>query len=125
MSGATHAPILIVDDHDDTRDVVSSILELSGYATVGVDSAPAALRYLRGGGSPCLIVLDLHLPGMDGRAFLRELRAEPTLAGIPVVVFSGDSGTAIEGTAGFVRKGSDDPDVLLRVIAAALATERR
>jgi CheY-like chemotaxis protein len=117
---AAPAPILIVDDHDDTRDVVASILSLSGYECVGVDSGPEALRYLREGGPVRLIVLDMHLPGMDGHAFLRELRASPAHAAVPVVVFSGDAGNGIEGTAGFVRKGSDDPDRLLRVIADAL-----
>jgi CheY-like chemotaxis protein len=81
---------------------------------------PEALRYLREGGPVRLIVLDMHLPGMDGHAFLRELRASPAHAAVPVVVFSGDAGNGIEGTAGFVRKGSDDPDRLLRVIADAL-----
>jgi CheY-like chemotaxis protein len=117
---STDAPILIVDDHDDTRDVVASILSISGYATIGMDSASGALRYLRDGGPTRLIVLDLHLPEMDGRTFLRHLHDDPALAAIPVVVFSGDSGCGVEGTAGFVRKGSDDPDVLLKVIAAAL-----
>jgi two-component system, chemotaxis family, chemotaxis protein CheY len=117
---AGEAPILVVEDHDDTREVVRSILALSSYESVGVDSALEALRYLRTGGRARLILLDLHLPGMDGRAFLRELRADPAFRGIPVVVFSGDSGTGVEGTEGFVRKGSDDPDVLLGVISAAL-----
>jgi CheY-like chemotaxis protein len=56
---------------------------------------------------------------MDGRALLRELRADPVAADVPVVVFSGDPGD-VPDVAACVRKGRDDPDVLLKAIASCL-----
>lgn len=109
------APILVVEDNADTRYILGRILGIKGYATVTVDDVAAALRYLQDGKPVCLIILDLHLPERDGRHLLRELKADPALAAIPVVVFSGDAGEMPDSAAAFVRKG-DDPDVLLAVV---------
>jgi two-component system, chemotaxis family, response regulator Rcp1 len=57
----------------------------------------SALRYLRREGEfvdaprPDLVLLDLNLPGMDGRKVLAEVRSDPRLNGIPVVIFTGSS----------------------------------
>lgn len=112
---APKAPILIVEDNAETRYVLGRILGIKGYATVTVGDAASALRYLRDGKPVCLVILDLHLPGRDGRDLLRELKADPALATIPVVVFSGDVDQAPDAAAAFVRKG-DDPDLLLAVV---------
>jgi CheY-like chemotaxis protein len=115
------APILIVEDNDETRYVLERILAIKGYPTTSVANAAAALRTLREGKRASMIILDLHMPGMDGRAMLRELRADVRFAKIPVVVFSGDAHEVPDVTA-CVRKGSDDPDVLLSAIARCLAS---
>ena len=74
-----------------------------------------ALDYLLGGGPACLVVIDIRMPGMDGRLFRERQLAEPTLARIPVVVFSGDTTNPLPGVAAFVRKS--DPDGLLALVA--------
>ena len=110
-------PILIVEDNGDTRGALERILGISGYAYVSTGGARAALDYLDGGGTAAAIVLDLQMPGMDGRQFLDALRTNPAWARIPVIVFSCDPSRA-DDVAARVRKGSDDPDVLLAALAA-------
>jgi len=109
------APILVVEDNFQTRDVLQRVLAIRGYVSVIATDATEGLDYLRSGKPVCLVILDLHLPGRDGRDFLRELKADPKLAAVPVVVYSGDPGH-LPDAAAFVRKGSDDPDVLLAAI---------
>ena len=114
---AAPGPVLIVEDNGDTRGALERILGISGYAYVSTSGARAALDYLDGGGTAAAIVLDLQMPGMDGQAFLDELRTNPSRAQIPVIVFSCDPSGAAD-VAARVRKGSDDPDVLLEALAA-------
>ena len=110
-------PILIVEDNGDTRGALERILGITGYAYVSTGGARAALDYLDRGGTAAAIVLDLEMPGMDGRQFLDELRTNPAWKQIPVIVFSCDPSRA-DDVAARVRKGSDDPDVLLAALAA-------
>lgn len=80
--------VLVVEDRDYLRQVVVAILEEAGYAASGVPTAPAALAQLPLW-APDMIVLDMELPGMDGREFLERLRAMPRWAGTPVLIVSG------------------------------------
>jgi CheY-like chemotaxis protein len=112
--------VLVVEDNDETRALLEGILTLRGYETHGVGDGEAALHWLNEGNRPSVIVLDLYMPIMDGAEFLREVGSHPELASIPVVAFSAHSGEQPAGLTAFVRKGKDDPDVLLDAIAACL-----
>lgn len=81
--------VLVVDDDLEIRETLMDILEEHGYEPVGAENGLEALDKLRSPGpTPCLILLDLMMPRMDGRAF-RQLQLEsPELASIPVVVIS-------------------------------------
>jgi CheY-like chemotaxis protein len=74
---------------EETRSVLRRVLQLRGYATAEAGSAGAAIRFLREGGRPRLVILDMNLPDTSGRAVHAALKADPSLAAIPVVVFSG------------------------------------
>jgi CheY-like chemotaxis protein len=81
--------VLVVEDDTDIRESLIEILEESGFPTVGVANGHEALERLRGSRqAPCLILLDLMMPVMDGISFRREQLKTPELAGIPVVVLS-------------------------------------
>ena len=60
-----------------------------GYRVLAAPSGEGALEMLRAGEDPCMILLDLKMPGMDGHEFRRRQLAEPKLAAIPVVGFTG------------------------------------
>jgi CheY-like chemotaxis protein len=81
--------VLVVDDNADIRELLVEILEGRGYSAVGAANGRIALEKLRDGGvKPCVILLDLMMPVMDGRSFRAAQRSDPALADIPVVVMS-------------------------------------
>ena len=81
--------VLVVDDDPNLVRLMSRFLTLEGFAPVPAFNGAEALKYLRDGGSASVILLDLRMPIMDGWTFRREQRADPVLAGIPIVVLSG------------------------------------
>jgi CheY-like chemotaxis protein len=81
--------ILIVEDDETIRETLVDFLGDHGYEAVGAVHGRDALDKLRGPGpSPCLIVLDLMMPVMDGQAFREEQMHDPALRAIPTVVIS-------------------------------------
>lgn len=81
--------VLVVDDDRDIRDSLVEMLEHLGYAALGACNGLDALAQLRASrGLPCVILLDLMMPGMDGHGFRAAQRAEPAWADIPVIVLS-------------------------------------
>jgi CheY-like chemotaxis protein len=85
------AHILVVEDDRALRETLSDALALEGYQVMDAEHGEAALRLLRGGSRPCLILLDLMMPVMDGWTFRRALLDDPALADIPVVVMTATS----------------------------------
>jgi CheY-like chemotaxis protein len=80
--------ILVVEDDKDLRDTLCDALELEGYVAVCVENGRAALRHLATSAKPCMILLDLMMPVMDGWTFRQELLKDPLLAAIPVIVMT-------------------------------------
>jgi CheY-like chemotaxis protein len=118
MVSAEH-PILVVDDNEDTRFVVSQVLAFRGYVTAEASTGADALAYLRSGKPACLIILDQNLPDMTGRQVREELKRDPKLARIPVIVFSGlEPDGHMDDVVAYVRKGLD-PEQLLTFVDQA------
>jgi CheY-like chemotaxis protein len=91
--------VLVVDDDADIRESMELALGLRGYAVVTAANGHQALSWLRGGQPrPCLILLDLMMPEMNGFELMAHLLADPMLAAIPVVVITG-GGAAVEQRA--------------------------
>jgi CheY-like chemotaxis protein len=81
--------ILVVDDDVDLRETLVEALELRGYEVASAGNGREALDLLLADQAPpCLILLDVMMPVMDGFEFRRCMRADPRLAGIPVVVIT-------------------------------------
>jgi CheY-like chemotaxis protein len=80
--------VLVVDDHEDVRRALEALLVAEGSAVVTASEGEEALDRLRGGCRPCVIVLDLMMPKLDGWQFRHAQLADPTLADIPVVAVS-------------------------------------
>lgn len=81
------AKIVVADDDADIRDLVVFKLEQSGHDVVAVGDGAAAVDACRDA-VPDLAVLDVMMPGMSGFDACRALRADPALAGIPVILLT-------------------------------------
>ena len=81
---ASGALILIVEDNEITLTLLRDVLSANGYRTLEASSAEDALTLARSE-VPRLILMDVQLPGMDGLAALRALRAMPETKGTPVI----------------------------------------
>jgi len=82
--------ILIVEDDKDIRESLQQILEYEHYRVMTVQNGREALTSLAQAVPPCLIVLDLFMPEMNGPQFLSELKSKSTdnRVNIPVIVLS-------------------------------------
>ena len=81
--------VLVVEDDLDIRQALIEILEDHGFQAVGARDGSEALAFLlRAAELPCVILLDLMMPVMDGASFREAQRHDPRLASIPVVVLS-------------------------------------
>jgi CheY-like chemotaxis protein len=89
--------VLVVDDEPDLCETLRVILQMHGYHVVTCRDGAEALAQLRAGVRPCLILLDLMMPRMNGMQFHEEQARDPALRQIPVVVLSG--GGKLESTA--------------------------
>jgi signal transduction histidine kinase/DNA-binding response OmpR family regulator len=83
--GSRSAPVLVVEDHADTRELIRRTLEQEGVAAVLAENGRIALERLESC-QPALILLDLLMPEMDGFELLQALREREAWSGIPVVV---------------------------------------
>ena len=104
--------ILLIEDNDQNRYMVTFLLEKHGYEVVAAEDGPTGIE-LADKVSPCLILLDIQLPQMDGYAVARELRRNPALNGIPIVAVTsyammGDREKTLEaGCDGYLEKPID------------------
>jgi two-component system NtrC family sensor kinase len=124
-----NSKILVVDDDEEIRDILREIFEEAGYRTVTAADAPAALRALHK--EQCdLIVLDLEMPGVDGVALCRLLRAQDATSKIPVIAFSGsdDESRQVEafaaGVDDYIIKPSTPGELLSRVSTHLRSAQR-
>lgn len=114
--------ILVVDDDPENLALLTRILQRKGYNAHGVSSGEEALDAAKTS-HPDLILLDVLMPGMDGYETCRRLRAETSLAGIPVLFISGksDSVDRLEafhaGGIDYITKPFDGREVIARVKA--------
>jgi two-component system alkaline phosphatase synthesis response regulator PhoP len=98
-------PILVVDDDAKIVRLVRTYLERDGYSVVTAADGPAALEAIETH-EPALVVLDLMLPELDGRAVIRAVRRDDEAAHTPILVLSARSST-IDRIAG-LEDGADD-----------------
>ena len=116
--------VLIADDHPLFRDGLTAMLqaaddtELTGAATDGLQAVELALH-----GQPDVVVMDLHMPGMDGIEATRRIVADsPHIAVVVLTMFDDDESvfSAVRaGARGYLLKGADQEQILRAVYAAA------
>ena len=109
--------ILVVEDDDDIRNAIVDLLESEGYATEFAINGKDALDRLHEMSKPCLVLLDMMMPIMNGREFLDIVMKDNRLAPIPVLIVSAIADkTNTEGSVGFLKKPIDI-DVVLNVVS--------
>jgi CheY-like chemotaxis protein len=121
---AAHATqVLVIEDDADIRDYVQWLLEDAGYRVLLAPHGAAALDALQQAPRlPDVILLDLQMPILDGRAFRRHQLADPRWQTIPVILMSASGDPAIaaqELQIATVLRKPFVPDALLAAIAAA------
>src|SRR2546425_3623120 len=97
--------VLIADDDPAIRDLVAFQLHADGHECLAVEDGAAALAAMRER-APDLAILDVSMPGLSGFEVCRALRADPALAGLPVLVLTA-SVRGSDVTQGFAS-GADD-----------------
>jgi CheY-like chemotaxis protein len=77
--------VLVVEDSDPVREIVSRVLRREGYEVVGAANGAEALAYMKRA-VPDLVLLDVMMPEMDGIAMLAKLRQDPAYRDLPVIL---------------------------------------
>lgn len=90
--------IVIVDDDVLIRETVRLALDHAGFYVIAVGEPERALAVVRAE-KPDLVIMDLYMPGSDGRELIRALKSDPEIAKTPVILFSG-SDEAIDVVSG-------------------------
>jgi CheY-like chemotaxis protein len=115
---AVTRPVLVIDDNKDARVLAGRLLHHIGEEAVCVEGGAAAMEFLRHE-RPKLVLLDLDMPDMDGCAVVQQIRSDPGLANLPVVMFSAASEKELLaalacGANDYLRKGSCSIDDIRR-----------
>jgi two-component system cell cycle response regulator DivK len=101
--------VLVADDKPTGRELVRTVLEKTGYTVIEASDGVEAVRLARES-NPDLIILDLHMPGLDGFNVIQELRRDPQFAATPIVALTasamqGDRERALSvGFTGYITK---------------------
>ena len=121
---------LVVDDSKSARIVLSRMLEKYGIVVDVAESAEAALEYL-GTSRPDVVFMDHLMPGMDGLQAVREIKANPATAAIPIMMYTSQEGDLYAGLArasgavGVLPKSIHPIDVTKALYQLQLLPDRR
>ena len=109
----TGARVLVVEDNDMNMQLVEYLLEEGGYQIVKAASGEEALSIARTGDPVDLILMDIHLPGIDGLSVVREMKTDAVTSAIPILALTahamrGDKDRFLEaGCDGYITKPID------------------
>ena len=84
--------ILIIEDNEKNRKLVRDILQFKGYQLLESETAEEGIRLAREK-KPALILMDFHLPGMNGIEAFKVLRADPRTSSIPIIAVTASAMT--------------------------------
>lgn len=108
-----NARVLVVEDNDMNMQLVEYLLEEGGYRIVKATSGEEALSITRNGEPLDLILMDIHLPGMDGLSVVREMKGDSRTQTVPILALTahamrGDKDRFLEaGCDGYISKPID------------------
>ena len=108
--------VLIVEDNKEIQDSLKVALELEGYKAFTADNGKEAIELLGKMPTPCIILLDLMMPIMNGWEFVEEISKDIMLSTIPVVVVSAFGDKKVTPKASDYIQKPIDLDALLNTV---------
>ena len=105
--------VLVVEDNEMNMQLVEFLLEEGGYEIVKAASGEEAMAVARGSEPVDLILMDIHLPGVDGLSVVQELKKDPRTNSIPILALTahamrGDKDRFLQaGCDGYISKPID------------------
>ena len=123
QSGASGGRVLVCEDTEQIRRLIRVNLELDGYEVAEAEDGPAALEMLQDVDRPLpdVITVDVVMPRRDGWWLVSEIRADPRLADIPIVMVTASAQSEDRAHAeraavdAFVAKPFDPEDLLIKI----------
>ena len=100
------AKVLLVDDQAEYCRPLVRLFQLAGHDARSVQAGEEALKYLGVADTPDVVLLDIMMPDMDGLEVLRQVRNDPRLSAVPIVMFTAVSDPVLERHA--LAKGAND-----------------
>lgn len=90
--------VLVLESHEDARELLKTLLELSGYEVVQAHDGAQALAMAEHR-QPALILMNAQVPGQDGLALMAQLRGHQLLKGVPIIATASNPAPAFRGAA--------------------------
>jgi len=117
MSSSSPKYVLVVEDDRDIREGLTDLLGDYGHEVRGASNGREALDLISASSRPCIILLDLMMPVMDGWQFMEEISRRRELADIPICIITAGESTKVPGPSvvSIIRKPFD-ATVLMRVV---------
>ena len=111
----SHHTVLVVEDNDMNMQLVEYLLEEGGYSIVKATSGEEALALMRDNSAPPpdIILMDIHLPGMDGLSVVRQMKSDERTQRVPILALTahamrGDKDRFLDaGCDGYISKPID------------------
>lgn len=123
------ARVMVVEDDDDSRELICGLLRMAGATVLCVESVAQAMEGVGHSFDPDVVLTDFSMPNADGMDLIREFRKAPSTRAVPILILTGHSGgnwrvqALAAGAADWLTKPFE-PDVLITRIAAAVALGR-
>jgi CheY-like chemotaxis protein len=119
MAAQRPKSVLVVDDHPLMRESFCAALQAAGYEVFEAANGREALAVLPKVGRPCVILLDLEMPVMDGAEFLRRLRQRPDGEQFQIILCTASRHAPLPGVREVLPKQTISLDRLLASVSAA------
>jgi len=118
--------VLVVEDDSRVREITAALLENRGFQVVQASHGLEALNLLEGTLTPTAILLDVAMPVLDGIGFRQLKLRNPTIAGVPVILVTGDERQQLPnlGAVSVLRKPVDPVKLVAEVKSCCLRSER-
>lgn len=100
--------VVVVDDDEAVREAIADLLALDGYAVLTASDGDEALRVLESAPRPCIALIDLIMPRLDGWELVRAIGAQAKLRDIPLVCTTAGRDEVPSGIHAVLRKPFDE-----------------